>query len=215
MLHNIIHSGAILTGTAIHGAVMDGKIHIDNFDIKNLNPNSYNLHIGDKISTIKPNRHRQYMGQPDSCFDQNGIGCTPSVLVTKTQSWIELDLRDKPELVTEEIPTEGYVLSPGNLYLIPTLESIYSPEYEFILTGRSSMGRLGISVHQEAGFGDIGYKGKLTLQVKVTYPTRIYPYYPMCQLYFLTPHGPIEKLYDGKYQGAMDVSGYEPDSVKE
>ena len=86
-------------------------------------------------------------------------------------------------------------------------EHIHTEYFEPIITGRSSMGRLGIAVHQEAGFGDIGFNGTMTLQLKVTYPTRIYPYFPMAQVYFLTPHGEIKDLYNGKYQNATGIAG--------
>ena len=71
------------------------------------------------------------------------------------------------------------------------------------------MGRAGISVHQEAGFGDIGYYGKWTLQVTVTYPTIIYPNMTIAQMYMVVPSGDIGKLYNGKYQGSDTARGSE------
>lgn len=202
-----VYNGAILTGAEIEACVACKRIQIEDFDPSRLNPNSYNIRIGNKISTIRPNRSEKYMGSPDPVYDEHGIGMVHSVLMTRTREWVEIDLKEKTELDEHIIPEEGYVLQPGQLYLIPTMERIGTVFYEPIITGRSSIGRLGITVHQTGDFGDIGFSGNWTLQVKVTYPTRIYPYFPMAQIYFLTPHGAIRDLYKGKYHNAKGVMG--------
>lgn len=195
--------GGGLTGEAIRQAIQSGEIIIDPYDPKNINPNSYNLKIGNTIATLRPNRHETYWGSPDP----NPDGYVCAVAVQKTRDWVEIDLKEKVEYDTTEIPENGILLQPGELYLVPTVENIHTDYYEPIITGRSTMGRLGISVHQEAGFGDIGFNGHMTLQLKVTYPTRIYPFFPMAQVYFLTPHGEIKDLYHGKYQNAKGIAG--------
>ena len=136
----------ILTGDEIARQVAKGRIHISEFDPANLNPNSYNLHTGNTVTVYNIRDH--------------------------------IDLKDPDtfkDTTTFDLTSDGFMMRPGNTYLIPTRESIGSPCYEPIFTGRSSIGRLGISVHQEAGFADIGYHGQLTMQFKVTYPTKIYP----------------------------------------
>ena len=166
-------SGRILTGDAIDRAVKNGKISISYYDECNLNPNSYNIHTGYEVTLYK------------------GI---------KT-----IDLKNPGKIETETFeldPEKGMVFRPGMLYLVPTMETIATDCYEPILTGRSSIGRYGISIHNEAGFGDIGFHGKLTMQIKVTYPTVFYPNIPIGQVYFLTPFGRITQLYQGKYQNA-------------
>lgn len=185
--------GGGLTGEAIRQAIHSGKIFINPYDPKNINPNSYNLRIGNTIATIRPNRQGIFLEEPTN--------------IPKEYNWVEIDLKEKVEYDVSKIPEDGIMLQPDELYLVPTMERIHTDYYEPIITGRSSMGRLGISVHQEAGFGDIGFNGNMTLQLKVTYPTRIYPHFPMAQVYFLTPHGEIKDLYHGKYQGAVDIAG--------
>lgn len=96
------------------------------------------------------------------------------------------------------IPKEGRVLWPGILYLGRTIETIGSNAYVPIVEGRSSVGRLGVHVHVTAGFCDIGFRGTITLEIHVVHPIRIYPNIPICQAYFLKPHGAIE-LYKGRY----------------
>ena len=52
--------------------------------------------------------------------------------------------------------------------------------------GKSSIARLGISVH-DAGFGDIGFAGHWTLELTVAQPVRVYAGIPICQLSFHEP----------------------------
>ena len=168
--------GGVLTGDMIKREVHKGKIKISDFDPVNLNGNSYNIRLGGKITVYRAIRVID-LHDPDTYKDTE----------------------------TYEIPEDGITLRPGTLYLIPTREIIGSNYYEPIITGRSSIGRLGIEIHREAGFGDIGFIGRWTMQVSVMYPIIIYPNEPIAQVYFLTPYGQITELYHGKYQGVHDV----------
>lgn len=198
--------GGILTASAIeHEIYVTNHIIITPYDSNQLGINSYDLRIGDHVKTICPTRTEKYWGSPDPTPD----GYIPAVSVERQRNFIELDIREKVEYEDIKIPETGLVLEPNTLYLIPTQEYIRTDYFEPLITGRSSMGRMGIQVHCEAGFGDIGFAGCWTLQVKVTYPTRIYPGSRMAQVYFLTPHGDITKLYHGKYQNATDALGTE------
>lgn len=170
--------GGILTSDMIRQEVNAGRIHIENFTEESLNPNSYNLTLGNTITVY------------------NSIRL--------------IDLKDKSTFSGDHVSTlklddEGIILRPGYIYLIPTAEEIGSQYYEPIFTGRSSAGRLGISIHQEAGFGDIGYYGHMTHQIKVTFPTKIYPGLSLAQVYWLSPCGIIDKPYNGRY---MNDNGY-------
>lgn len=99
------------------------------------------------------------------------------------------------------IPKEGYVLVPNTLYIGSTVETIGSDKYISAIDGRSSMGRLGMQIHLTAGFGDIGFEGNYTLEITVVNPLRIYPNYPIAQVYFEKPDGKVDFLYHGRYQG--------------
>ena len=160
----------ILTGHEINRQVEIGRIKISPYSVTNINPNSYNISLSDKFLIYN----------------------FPKVIDLKDPSTYS----DYHEV---KIPEDGIILRPGLVYLISTMERISTDYYEPIITGRSSIGRLGISVHQEAGFGDIGYDGTFTFHLKVTYPTKIYPHITIGQVYFLTPCGEITKLYNGKY----------------
>jgi len=165
--------GGILTGAEIERQATAGEIVISGFDPANLNPNSYNLSTGDSFTVYR----------------------NPKIFDLKHPETFQ-------ETETLPIPPDGLVLRPGRLYLVPTKEIIGSNKYVPLITGRSSIGRIGQSIHQEAGFGDVGFTGHWTLQIKVTYPVRIYPDLPIAQVYFITPVGDIRDLYHGKYQDA-------------
>lgn len=99
------------------------------------------------------------------------------------------------------IPPEGYVLRPGRVYIASTVEWTETRNLVPMLIGRSSVGRLGLAVHVTAGFGDVGFKGKWTLEMVATEPVRVYPGMEICQIYYHTVQGEILDEYAGKYAG--------------
>lgn len=160
----------ILTGPEIERQIGLGRIRIDPFDPLHVGPNSIDLHLAPEIAW--------YDIAPGDV----------------------LDPEKPPPLKTRSMSREGSVLQPGTLHLGSTVEETWTDHYIPILEGRSSIGRLGIKTHFTAGFGDIGFRGRWTLEIEVCYPTRLYPGMRICQLYFLVPEGEI-RLYRGRYQG--------------
>ena len=71
----------------------------------------------------------------------------------------ELDAKKHNKIKSFEIPEEGFVLQPGELYLGSTVEFTQSKKHLMILDGKSSIGRLGIDIHATAGIGDVGFAG--------------------------------------------------------
>ena len=169
----------MLTGNEIINQVNLGNIEISDFDTSRVNPNSYNLRIGDTYSY----------------YD-----------IYKSQI-IDLKTKNNIPIKTEKIPEEGMVITEKDFYLFPTLEMIHTDHFIPMITGRSSIGRLGVSVHQEAGFGDIGFSGRWTLQLSTKIKIIIYPRMPIAQIYFFTPCGDTGYLYQGKYQNAKEAIG--------
>ncbi len=95
-------------------------------------------------------------------------------------------MKEKNPTAQLVIPKEGLLLQPGRVYLARTVERTFTDKYVPMLEGRSSVGRLGISVHVTAGFGDIGFNGHWTLEITVEQPTVIYPDVEICQIYYHT-----------------------------
>ena len=109
------------------------------------------------------------------------------------------------------IPKQGLTLTPGILYLGSTIEYTEAHEHVPFLEGKSSVGRLGISVHATAGVGDVGFCGHWTLEISVVQPVRVYPGMPIAQLLFFEVSSQPIRKYGGdgsKYQkqGAKPVA---------
>lgn len=115
-----------------------------------------------------------------------------------------LDVRHPNPTQELQISEEGFVLQPGTLYLGSTMEMTYTPRHVPYVDGRSSTGRLGISVHATAGRGDVGFRGRWTLEITVVHPVRVYAGMRIAQITFHEVTGELQE-YAGRYQGATDV----------
>lgn len=108
------------------------------------------------------------------------------------------------EMDSHEIPSWGFVLEPGKLYLGATNEKVWTRDLVPNIDGRSSIGRCGISIHVTAGKGDPGFCGTFTLEIWAVQPAILYPDMRLGQLIFepMTVHplatGPDD--YRGRYQ---------------
>ncbi|WP_280454090.1 dCTP deaminase domain-containing protein [Nocardia brasiliensis] len=112
-----------------------------------------------------------------------------------------LDARTDNPTVEITIPEEGFVLDPGRLYLAATAEVLGGTAFAPTFAARSSVARLGLSIHLSSGLGDIGYEGRWTLQLLATEAVRVYPGMEIGQMMWWAPFGEVN-CYDGKYQGA-------------
>ncbi len=110
----------------------------------------------------------------------------------------ELDARAHNKIDIFEIPSEGYVLHPGVLYLGVTEEYTETHKHIPFLEGKSSTGRLGIDIHATAGKGDVGFCNTWTLEISVAQPVRIYAGMPIGQLIYFEVEGEIENTYGTK-----------------
>ena len=119
---------------------------------------------------------------------------------------VVLDMKKKPKTSIIKIDREkGLLLEPSRLYLGRTNEYTETHNLVPMLEGRSSIGRLGICIHVCAGFGDIGHCGNWTLELFCIHPVRIYPDVEICQIYYHTVEGDIDKTYKGKYQNSSNI----------
>lgn len=117
-----------------------------------------------------------------------------------------LDMHEENETIEFEIPEEGFVLQPGVLYIARTVERTWTDKYIPMINGRSSGGRLGISIHICAGFGDIGFDGTWTLEITCVEPVRVYPNSEIAQVCFFKPYGKVKDLYRGRYFQQEDAT---------
>ena len=165
----------ILTGPEIRAQIELGNIEIDPYVPEHVNPNSVDLTLGDAVGEY----HAHF---PDRKF-------LPI-----------LDSKLEYKLVLERIPGEGVVLHPNRLYLMHTVERVCSKRFVPILDGKSSLGRLGVSVHQTAGYGDVNFNGQYTMEVTCVLPVRLYAGMRVAQMRFHAVQGEVES-YRGNYVG--------------
>lgn len=116
----------------------------------------------------------------------------------------ELDASEKNATKTLNFAEhEAVLLQPGTLYLMHTVERIHTLKYEVDVTGKSSLGRLGVIVHHTAGHVDPGFDGQYTLEVAVVHPVIVYIGMSFCQARFHTLEGEVEDYRKrGNYVGS-------------
>lgn len=123
----------------------------------------------------------------------------------------QIDARHETPLSYFKIPEDGIVLWPNTLYLGSTVEYTETHGYVPFLEGKSSTGRLGVSIHATAGKGDAGFTGHWTLEISVTQPVRLYAGMPIGQIIFFSILGDVLQPYNNKSsakyvnQGALPV----------
>ena len=168
---------SILTKNEIIRAVNHGEIEIEPFDVANVQPNSYDVHLGDKMMIVAPN-----------CFI-NGLAV--------------YDLKLEPKFQSIEMGKYGeFCLMANQLYLGVTKERTFTPKHVPYIDGKSSIGRCGVSIHVTAGRGDVGFNGYWTLEIICAMNTILYAGQPIGQITFHEVSGEVES-YNGNYQKQM------------
>jgi dCTP deaminase len=109
-----------------------------------------------------------------------------------------LDASKRNEIIEFEIPQDGLIISPGQVYLVNTLETMGSTKYVPIIRGRSSTGRLGLFIDITADLIDLGSINQWTLQLTPILPLRVFSEMLIGQVTFWSTQG-TRMLYSGKY----------------
>lgn len=125
-----------------------------------------------------------------------------------------LDARRDNPVAEFRIPSGGFLLLPGQLYLGVTAE--YTETHAFVpfLEGKSSVGRLGIDIHSTAGKGDVGFCNYWTLEMSVKLPVRVYAGMPIGQLIYFEVSGEVEKPYDQRASAKYRTVSAHPTSSR-
>ena len=187
--------GGMLTGAEIEKQINKGNIMIDPYDPKCLNPNSYNLKLHPQLLVYKRGYNRRSGTIPESAAD-----------FESRQYLSPIDMKSKNETIELTIPESGLTLYPNTLYIGRTVERTATDKFIPMINGRSSGGRLGISIHICAGFGDIGFDGTWTLEITAVEPVIIYPNAEIAQICYFNPSGKVGKLYRGRYYKQEDAT---------
>lgn len=136
-----------------------------------------------------------------NCLNPNSYNVHLADEIIQYDKHIVLDMKKKDDRYMKKIiPESGLTLYPNTLYIGSIKETVSSDKFISAIDGRSSIGRLGMQVHLTAGFGDIGFSGKYTLEITVVVPLIVYPNFEVAQVYFEKPDGEVDFLYHGRYQ---------------
>lgn len=123
----------------------------------------------------------------------------PEVFVYDAENGGILDPFQENPGISSTIGSE-FQIQPHRLYLMHTLERIWAADLVGVIDGKSTLGRLGISVHQTAGYIDPGFHGQPTLEVTCILPTRLRVGMRIAQLRFHETAGLVRR-YTGSYTG--------------
>jgi len=176
---------AILSDKTIKEYLKEGKIGFEPLtDEKQIQPSSIDMRLGDEFKVFKVIR-KPYI-DPD-------------------------DEEDLTSYMESTIVPEGeaFIIHPNEFALATTLEYVKLPDDIVArVEGRSSMGRLGVTMHVTAGFIDPGFEGRITLEISNigSMPVALYPGQRVCQIVFETMTTPSELPYghpdrNSKYMG--------------
>jgi len=221
----MIEGGGILTGPEIRRALFAGDIVIEPMDEENLqdgtlvNPASYDLTLGNKVAVysnvmqvvfgnaIKARQaYKDGVPEPlDSVIYDAVVRSKGSCLYAHNERW--LDSKRKNSTWEFTIDKEaGWLLKPGIGYLMHTVERVTTDRYIPVLDGKSSIGRLFVTAHVTAGYGDPGFDGQYTLEVVSTHPVVVYPGMRFCQMRFHTAVGEVLNYkHRGHYTGQASM----------
>ena len=167
----------MLSGKEIIKEVASGNIKISDFDEKNIQPNGYELHLGNVLLTPDEESFQLYLDK-------------------KTLEYRRVWDWKKPIAYKEIIiPEEGYILEKGRLYLGVTKERIGTDKYVPELKDKSSFAREGKDLRKGAGFGDIGWEGYFTVEITTDHDAMFYPNEPICQVIFHNVEGDLSLNY--------------------
>jgi len=212
-----------LTGPEILCRMQDKDkpdIVIEPFDMRCLGSNSYDLHLGD---TLRVYKHTVPKGMKPAIPYKGSFGMHhmkdwfehPTAYANYCRTPGDFDPRNPRflidptnpahhETIDIKIPEKGLVLSPDVGYLGSTVEYTETRNLFPYIDGKSSVGRNFILNHHTAGRGDDGFCGDWTLEIRVLYPTVVYPYMRIGQIYYEEFTGermPYDKNPHSHYNG--------------
>jgi dCTP deaminase len=166
----------ILVDWQILDRITRGSINIDPYDPRLVQPNSLDIRLG--------NHFVWYTGSSEVIDPYN---------------------KDSVSSGIEEVHADSFILNPGQFVLAETLECIGLPDNVVAtIEGKSSIARLGITLHQTGGWIDAGFRGTITLEMANvnSRPVKVYAGMPIGQLVFYTTERaekPYDKKGDAKY----------------
>lgn len=175
------------------------NIVIKPFDERCLGSNSYDLHLSPMFKVYKdtiPDGMRPYIpyesgkkySMRDWFYEPTKYHSIKEELKKEIYDFRNpkflIDPTKEKETIEFEIPETGAILNPQFGYLASTVEYTETRNLFPYIDGKSSLGRNFVLNHHTAGRGDDGFCGTWTLEIRVLYPTVVYPYMRIGQIYY-------------------------------
>lgn len=130
------------------------------------------------------------------------VRLSPHMMVCVSDS---IDTKGVEKVKWKELHTFPFTLLPGELYLASTQEKLILPaDLAAQVSGKSTIGRLGLNVHITAGWIDPGFHGTITLEIATIKPIVVYPDMRIGQLIFYRLPKKSTMPYKGHYQDRQE-----------
>lgn len=185
----------ILSDTKIYQKYKDLEIYIEPFDSSRVNPTSYDVILEEIGGIYIPfNICTKILDILNSIF---GFSVMYWWLLF-FQRFITLSTRKESKFYKFIIPKKGMIIYPRFFYLLSTVERVGSKLYSSEIKAKSSIARLSIFIHFVASWIDVGFYGKVTLEVTSIIKVRVYPHDPIGQMIYHVIDGKVDKLYNEK-----------------
>lgn len=175
-----------LSDRDIKQAIQSQTVTISDFDEKRLQPASYDIRLGDRFLIVR---------------DYSVANIDP----------VKKILPEYEEIVVTE--ADGFILRPGVTVLGTSIEKFGSEKYLIQLSGKSSLARLGLIVHNTAWLINPGHYLNITFELANmnSIPIVLRPGMEIAQLLFAEMTSPPEQDYRkiGRYgEGEENMTGY-------
>jgi dCTP deaminase len=204
--------GGVLSSTEILDERERGNVVIEPYHDTNLSNCSYDVTLGDHYYRHVPNPiepiHVYVPWNPDHVRRYWGTSQTAIMVDARSEKMLGL-----------EIGTKYILIYPGETILAHTNEFIGGKgKITTMMKARSSMGRSGVSICKDAGWGDIGYINRWTLEITnfAQVPVALLVGERIGQIIFFYTGKPIS-AYTGSYQTSSDLitlmSSWSPDQM--
>jgi dCTP deaminase len=178
----------VLSDIDIVERVANGDLTIQPYDESNVEPASVDLRLGEDFQRADPRRS------------------------------VSIDLKDGAGDNIHWLHKSGSMeICPGDFVLATTKERVELPD-DLVgeVLGRSSLGRLGLSVHQTAGYIDPGFEGQITLELSNhgPAPVRLAEGQRICQIFFTELSSPALHPYGHEGSQYQNQSGATKSGMK-
>lgn len=177
----------VLSDIDIIERVGSGDLGIEPYREDNVEPASVDLRLGEDFKRLEWNGYDAIT--LDSDEEQFDIKCINGAVGLKRDDFILATTKERVEIPDDLV---AHVL------------------------GRSSLGRLGISVHQTAGYIDPGFEGQITLELSNhgPAPVRLEPGQRICQIVFEELSSPALEPYGHEDSQYQNQSGATPSGMR-